>query len=89
MHRLVITIYKGELNMKQYSILKLLIAGFLLYMAWPSIQMYRGDLAQLFWFSWFVFLLLVIGANLATVLMVQGTSRGGVADVKQTKVMKY
>lgn len=54
--------------MKNYSILRLLLAVFLLYFAWPYIPEAVTQLEKLFWGAWLVFLILVIGANLATLL---------------------
>ncbi|WP_085991698.1 hypothetical protein [Oceanobacillus senegalensis] len=54
--------------MKNYAILRLLLAGFFLYVAWPVFPYAQTTLEQLFWGSWLVFLLLVVGANLATLL---------------------
>lgn len=54
--------------MKHYAILRLLLAGFFLYIAWPLIPQVSSNLELLFWGSWLFFLLLVIGANLATLL---------------------
>jgi len=54
--------------MKHYAILRLLLAGFFLYIAWPLIPQVSSNLELLFWGSWLLFLVVVIGANLATLL---------------------
>ncbi|KKE79059.1 hypothetical protein NSA56_07285 [Oceanobacillus caeni] len=54
--------------MKNYAILRLLLAAFFLYVAWPYFPYAVTTLEQVFWGSWLVFLFLVIGANLATLL---------------------
>lgn len=54
--------------MKNYSILRLLLAVFLLYFAWPYIPEAVTQIEKLFWVAWLAFLLLVIGGNLATLL---------------------
>lgn len=54
--------------MRNYCILRLLLAGFFLYVAWPMIPSAATQLEQFFWGSWLVFLFLVIGANFATLL---------------------
>jgi len=54
--------------MKHYAILRLLFAAFLLYFAWPFIPEAVTQLELLFWGAWLVFFLLVVGANLATLL---------------------
>lgn len=54
--------------MKHYAILRLLFAAFLLYFAWPFIREAVTQLELLFWGAWLVFFLLVVGANLATLL---------------------
>jgi len=52
--------------MHYYTVLRLLLAGFLLYFAWPYISQAASMLERVFWASWLSFLLLVIGGNLAT-----------------------
>lgn len=54
--------------MKHYAILRLLLAAFLLYFAWPFIPEAVTQLELLFWGLWLIFFLLVVGANLATLL---------------------
>ncbi|MEI3614924.1 hypothetical protein [Pseudogracilibacillus sp. SO30301A] len=54
--------------MKNYSILRLLFAVFLLYFAWPYIPEAVAPIEKLFWGAWLTFLILVIGGNLATLL---------------------
>lgn len=54
--------------MRQYTILRLLLALFLLYFAWPYIPTATTQLANIFWMAWLTFLVLVIGGNLATLL---------------------
>ncbi len=52
--------------MPYYTVLRLLLAAFLLYFAWPYIVQGGSILEKVFWLSWLSFLLLVIGGNLAT-----------------------
>lgn len=54
--------------MKNYAILRLLLAAFLLYVAWPHFPNAALTIEKLFWGSWLAFALLVIGANFATLL---------------------
>lgn len=54
--------------MRQNALLRLLLACFLLYIAWPSLQVQGGQISSLFWLGWSVFFLLVAGSNLAVVL---------------------
>ncbi|SDK43180.1 hypothetical protein [Sediminibacillus albus] len=54
--------------MKQYALLRILLACFFLYLAWPAIHQAGGTLAAYFWAGWLAFFLLVTGANLATLL---------------------
>ena len=54
--------------MKQYALLRILLACFFLYIAWPSIHGEGSLLASVFWAGWLVFFLLVVGSNLATLL---------------------
>lgn len=74
--------------MKQYAVLRLLLAGFLLYLALPSIQMHPQGLAQLYWFSWLVLFTLIFGANLATVLLGKEVTERETEHIKQVKTMK-
>ncbi|KGX93365.1 hypothetical protein N781_09930 [Pontibacillus halophilus JSM 076056 = DSM 19796] len=54
--------------MIQHAWLRILLACFLLYMAWPFLGVQGSTVATLFWGAWLAFFLLVIGANLAIVL---------------------
>lgn len=54
--------------MRHYAILRLLLAGFFLYFAWPVIPYATTPLEMTFWGIWILFFLLVVGANLATLL---------------------
>ncbi|WP_010651147.1 hypothetical protein [Oceanobacillus massiliensis] len=54
--------------MRHYAILRLLLSGFFLYIAWPAIPYASSYMEQIFWGGWLVFLLLVVGANFATLL---------------------
>ena len=54
--------------MRQYAILRLLLAAFFLYLAWPVFPEAATKLAMLFWGMWLVFFLLVTGANVSTLL---------------------
>ncbi|MEC5421942.1 hypothetical protein QGM71_00350 [Virgibacillus sp. C22-A2] len=54
--------------MRHYAILRLLLACFFLYFAWPVIPHASTFLELTFWGGWLIFFLLVIGANLSTLL---------------------
>lgn len=54
--------------MRHYAILRLLLASFFLYFAWPMIPQATTPLEVTFWGVWLLFFLLVVGANLATLL---------------------
>lgn len=54
--------------MRHYPILRLLLAGLLLYIAWPLIPLAVSQLEMVFWGIWLIFLVLVVGANFATLL---------------------
>ncbi|HLS08239.1 hypothetical protein [Lentibacillus sp.] len=54
--------------MQHYAILRLLSSGFFLYIAWPVIPTAVTPEAVLFWGAWLGFLILVVGANFATLL---------------------
>lgn len=56
--------------MRHYAILRLLLAGFFLYFAWPYIPEATAQIEKVFWGAWLAFLLLVVGANLATLLQI-------------------
>ncbi|GGM26587.1 hypothetical protein GCM10011351_10410 [Paraliobacillus quinghaiensis] len=73
--------------MRQYAILYLLLTAFLLYVAWPALNLQANGIESVFWLIWLVFLFLVIGANLAVVLKVQEPHGQSVTN-KQVKAMK-
>lgn len=54
--------------LRHYAILRLLLAGFFLYFAWPLIPQATSQLEYTFWGAWLAFFLIVIGANLSTLL---------------------
>ncbi|MFB1050840.1 hypothetical protein [Paraliobacillus sp. JSM ZJ581] len=73
---------------KQYALLRLLLASFLIYMAYPSLKLQTTSTAHLFWFSWFGFFLLVIGSNLAIVLKINHQSHHSTAELNVPTKMK-
>ncbi|TMN21166.1 hypothetical protein FH966_15215 [Lentibacillus cibarius] len=54
--------------MRHYAVLRLLLAGFFLYIAWPAIPTVVTLEATIFWGLWLGFFLLVVGSNLASLL---------------------
>ena len=52
--------------MRKYALLRLLLAIYLLYFAWPYIPLATTQLEKVFWLAWLVFVTVVIGANLLT-----------------------
>lgn len=60
---------KGVITLHHFAILRLLIAGLLLYFAWPLIALSTFS-ETLFWGVWLSFFWLVVGANFATVLTI-------------------
>lgn len=54
--------------MPMYTLLRLVFAAFLLYVAWPFIPLVSTRIAQIFWLAWLAFFILVVGGNLATFL---------------------
>lgn len=56
--------------MYPYAVLRLLLAGFFLYFAWPLIPLASSKIEVVFWGMWLCLFLLVVGANLATVLTI-------------------
>ncbi|GAA0426014.1 MAG: hypothetical protein ACQEWU_05680 [Bacillota bacterium] len=53
---------------RHYAVLRLLLAGFFLYMAWPSIPYAVTPIELAFWGGWLIFFLLIVGANIASLL---------------------
>ncbi|WP_430784814.1 hypothetical protein VBD025_09460 [Virgibacillus flavescens] len=56
--------------MRHYAVLRLLLACFFLYFAWPSIPVGVTEVAALFWGIWLVLFLLIVAANSATILQI-------------------
>jgi hypothetical protein len=56
--------------MRHYAILRLLLAGLLLYIAWPLIPLAVSQLEMVYWGIWISFFVLVVGANFATLLQI-------------------
>ncbi|MEI3599928.1 MULTISPECIES: hypothetical protein [unclassified Oceanobacillus] len=54
--------------MKNQPILRLLLAGFMLYFAWPKIPQATSTLEMTYWAMWLLFFLAVVGANFANLL---------------------
>ncbi|WP_096269676.1 hypothetical protein [Paucisalibacillus globulus] len=54
--------------MRHYAFLRLLLAAFFMYFAWPLIPQATSQLEMLFWGAWLAFFVLVFGANFATLL---------------------
>lgn len=71
--------------MQNYAILRLLLAAFLLYFAWPYIPEAAGQVQKIFWGTWLSFLLLVVGGNLATLLQISLPRTMGESDQVEVK----
>lgn len=56
--------------MKHYAILRLLLAGFFVYFAWPFIIEVTSKIEMIFWGGWLSLFALIVGANFATVLQI-------------------
>jgi len=54
--------------LKNYPILRILLAAVMIYFAWPLIPLASTALELTFWGLWLFFFLLIIGANLANLL---------------------
>ena len=54
--------------MRNYAILRLLLAAFFLYVAWPFIPEATLQIEMVFWGIWLSLFLLVVGANFSTLL---------------------
>ena len=74
--------------MRQYAILRFLLAIFFLYYAWPYIPVASTDLERLFWGVWLGLLVLVLGGNLATVLQIKPEITLGQVEEKIRKTVK-
>lgn len=64
------------------------MAGFLLYMAFPSLHAHSVGLAHLFWFSWLVLFTLVVGGNLAIILKINYQPERSIMAEKVPQRMK-
>lgn len=53
-----------------HSLFKILLASLFLYIAWPKVTISTYSFANLFWLSWLILFLLVIGGNLSTLLKI-------------------
>lgn len=53
-----------------FPILRILLTLFFLYFAWPAFISAATTIETVFWSVWFVFLLLVVGGNLANLLQI-------------------
>lgn len=77
---------KGEMEfVRNRALLRLLLASFFLYIAWPRIHEAQEGSAMLFWGLWLVFFLICAGANLAILLQLQ--PRPAVEQKKQRMKM--
>lgn len=56
--------------MKHYAFLRLLLAGFFAYFAWPFIIEATSKIEMIFWGGWLSLFALIVGANFATVLQI-------------------
>ncbi|MFD1851904.1 hypothetical protein [Oceanobacillus bengalensis] len=72
--------------MRHYTILRLLLAAFFLYIAWPMIPNASSNLELMFWGSWLLFFLLVVGSNFATLLQI---SRPPVMEQEELRTRQY
>lgn len=72
--------------MKQYALLRLLLALFLLYVAWPSMIHTGSGIEQTFWSMWFIFVLIVSGANLATLMELNRTAQLEQSNTRERQV---
>lgn len=75
--------------MRHYAILRLLLACFLLYFAWPFIPLATTLIEKLFWGAWLLFLLVVIGANFATLLQISKPPIMEQESEKKRRTLKY
>lgn len=59
---------QGGNQMRLYAVLRLLLACFFLYFAWPIIPTAVTSTEAMFWGVWLLLFLLVVGSNSATLL---------------------
>ncbi|MEW9675505.1 hypothetical protein ABRT01_04875 [Lentibacillus sp. L22] len=75
--------------MRHYAVLRLLLAGFFLYFAWPYIPEASSQLEFIFWGLWLLFFLLVVGANLAVLLQMNNPPVMEQERVRERQTLKY
>ncbi|WP_284139830.1 MULTISPECIES: hypothetical protein [unclassified Virgibacillus] len=56
--------------MRHYALLRLLLAGFFLYFAWPLIPVSSSQIETVFWGAWLTFFFLLVAANFAVLLQI-------------------
>lgn len=75
--------------MRHYAILRLLLAGFFIYFAWPLIPVASSQVEFIFWGAWLGFLLLVVGGNLATLLQLTEPPVMEQEQIRERQVYKH
>lgn len=60
--------------MRHYALLRLLIAGVFLYVAWSEIPLALASIEKVFWALWLLLFLLIVGANLGILLQLNAPS---------------
>lgn len=86
---MIYKVLKERIFLRNYPLLRILIASFLLYIAWPYIPNYSSPLEMLFWGSWLLLFFLVIGSNLATLLQMTRPPAIEQESKKMRKTLKY
>lgn len=74
---------------KNNALLRLLLACFFLYVAWPSIPEATTQLGTVFWGMWLVFFMLVAGANLALMMKLDTTAKLEQMETRRRKVENH
>ena len=75
--------------MRHYAILRLLLAGFFLYFAWPLIPLATSQPEVIFWGIWLGLFILVVGANFATLLEMTKPPVMEQLETRQRKTQKH
>lgn len=75
--------------MHLYALFRILIVGFFLYMARPYLLNVEGTIEFLFWSAWLLLALLILGANLATLLQITHPPLIEQEQKQERKTLKY
>lgn len=74
--------------MHHYALLRLLLAFFFLYIAWPYIPEASSQLENIFWGAWLVFFCFIVAANVSTLLHISEPPKLEANEEKLQKVKR-